>query len=68
MKRPIRVPLQLSESLHKRLNMYALAASAAGVSLLALPQAEAKVIYTPANIKINPYHWYYLDINHDGGP
>ena len=46
MQRP-RTPSQLSESLHQRLNSYALAASAAGVGMLALAQpAEAKIVYT----------------------
>ena len=51
MKLPTRVPSQVSESLHKRLNAYALAASAAGLGVLAFaPPAEAKIVYTPANI------------------
>ena len=55
----------LSESVHHRLNMYALAASAAGVGVLALARpAEAKIIYTPANQSIGPIT--YLDLNHDG--
>jgi hypothetical protein len=67
MKRPVRVPKQVSESLHHRLNSYAIVASAAGVGLLALAQpAEARIIYTPANIKLRPNRSYYLDINHDG--
>jgi hypothetical protein len=45
----------LSESMHRRLNMYTLAASAAGVSLLACsPPAEAKVIFTNTWIPITP--------------
>jgi hypothetical protein len=45
-----RTTQHLSESLHKRLNAYALAASAAGVGVLALAQpAQAKIIYTPKN-------------------
>jgi hypothetical protein len=40
-------PSKLSDSIHQQLNMYALAASAAGVSVLTLAQqAEAKIIYT----------------------
>src|SRR5579872_3598734 len=67
MKRPARTPAQLPESLHKRLSAYALAAGAAGVSVLALVEpADAKIIYTPANIKIRAYQHYYLEINHDG--
>jgi len=46
MKRPARVPSQLSESLHKRLNAYALAASAAGVGLLALTPPSGYMLAT----------------------
>ena len=50
MKRPARVPAQLSQSLNQRVHAYALAASAAGVGVLALAQpAEAKIVYTPAH-------------------
>jgi hypothetical protein len=57
----------LSVSIHQQLNMYALAASAAGVGILALAQAaEAKIIYTHANVSINPHVPYKLDLNHDG--
>jgi len=45
MKRPARVPSHLSESLHKRLSAYVLAASAAGAGMLALAQpAEARIV------------------------
>jgi hypothetical protein len=57
-----------SSSLHRRLNSYALAATAAGVGMLALARAaEAKIIYTPANIQI-PVNGglIELDLNHDG--
>jgi hypothetical protein len=67
MKRTSRTPSNLSESLHHRLNAYALAASAAGVGMLALAQpAEAKVIYTSVHIHIPPAQNYRLDINQDG--
>src|SRR5271170_1666695 len=57
----------LPESLNQQLNMYALAASAAGVGLLALsPPAEAKIVYTPANIHILVNTGFSLDVNHDG--
>jgi hypothetical protein len=47
MKRPRRIASSLSESVQRQLNMYALAASAAGVSLLALASpAEGRIIYT----------------------
>jgi hypothetical protein len=47
--------------------MYALAASAAGVSLLALvPSADARIIYTKAYQVIGRNGVYSLDLNHDG--
>jgi len=56
----------LSDSLHHRLNMYALAASAAGVGMLAVAQpAEAKIIYTKTHMVIAGAEQYYLDLNHD---
>lgn len=68
MLRPRR-PSALTEALHPQLNLYTLAASAAGVNLLALAQpAEAKIVYTKADIRISPYalHHYGIDLNHDG--
>jgi hypothetical protein len=57
----------LSDSTTRQLNTYALAASAAGVGVLALTQpAEAKVVYTPAHHVINASQTYSLDLNHDG--
>jgi hypothetical protein len=58
---------QLSDSMHSRLNMYALAATAAGVASLALPQAvEAKIVYHAAHVTLDgPYP---LDVNQDGIP
>ena len=58
----------LSESVQQYLNMYALAASAAGVSLLALAQpAEGRIVYTPANIKITENGGLIsFDLDHDG--
>jgi hypothetical protein len=57
----------LSESIHHRLNVYALAASAAGVGALALAQpCEAKIIYTKADHIIGANQTYRLDLNHDG--
>jgi hypothetical protein len=59
----------LSDSLHQQLNKYALAAGAAGVSLLALAQpSDAKVVYTPANVVLNARSAFLLDLNHDGVP
>jgi hypothetical protein len=46
--------------------MYALAAGAAGVGLLALtPSAHGKIVYTPAHVKIAPFGYVRLDLNHD---
>jgi hypothetical protein len=56
----------LSRSVHHRLNAYCLAATAAGVGLLALAvPAGARIVYTPANMKIPPGS-VPLDLNHDG--
>ncbi|HWY58998.1 MAG TPA: hypothetical protein VNZ03_31335 [Terriglobales bacterium] len=63
--RPTRTPANLSKSMHHQLSAYALAASAAGVGILALPQpAAAKIVYTPAHTHINGD--LSLDLNHDG--
>jgi hypothetical protein len=67
MARPSRKPSNLSESMSKRLNSYALAASAAGVSLLALAQPlDAEIVYTKAYRHIPPKTAFNLDLNHDG--
>jgi hypothetical protein len=65
--RPPRIPSKFPESVHKRLNAYALAAGAAGVGVLALANsAEAKIIYTPAHVKLTSSCGCLLDLNHDG--
>jgi len=57
----------LSASINHQLNEYALAASAAGVALLALaPPAEAKIIYTPAHVTVVFGQPVPMDLNHDG--
>lgn len=54
-------------SVRHRLHTYTLAASAAGVTMLALaPLGEAEIIYTPANLQIHPIGTYTLDVNNDG--
>lgn len=67
-RRSGRTSSTLPQSTHQRLNMYALAAGAAGVSVLALaPIADAKVVYTPVHVSIlGPRGLYNLDFNHDG--
>jgi hypothetical protein len=59
---------KLSEPINQRLNMYALAAGAAGVGILASAHpAEAKIVYTPSHIRINVNGALVnLDLNHDG--
>jgi hypothetical protein len=51
----------------RRLSAYALAASAAGVGILALAQpAEGEIIYTKAHKHIGPNSTLHLDLNQDG--
>ena len=58
---------KLSDSVHRQLNSYALAAGAAGVGILALvPRSQAKVVYTAAHITIPGFTPVPLDLNHDG--
>jgi len=62
-----RKPSALSRSTRQQLNSYALAASAAGVSVLALARAsEAKVIYTETHQVTHARVPLYIDLNHDG--
>jgi hypothetical protein len=64
-----REAVRLSGSVQQQLNMYALAATAAGVGVLALAQpSEARIIYTPAHHRIGPNQTYEIDLNHDGKP
>jgi hypothetical protein len=57
----------LSEAVHQQLNAYALAASATGVTLLALSQpSDAKIVYTPVHKIIGKNTSYQLDLNRDG--
>jgi hypothetical protein len=61
MKRPAKEPSKLSDSVHHQLSMYALAASAAGVGMLALAQpAESKIVYTPLHTVLHAGDHYYL--------
>lgn len=64
-----RSPQQTTDSLKNRMNAYALAAGAAGVSMMALAQpAKAEIVFTPsdANLPLNQY--ISIDLNHDGMP
>jgi len=54
-------------SIRLHLHTYTLAATAAGVTMLALvPLGEAEIIYTPANLQISPIGTYTLDVDNDG--
>ena len=65
-RRVCKTTAKLSKSTHLQLEMYALAASAAGVGVLALAQpAEGKIVYTPTNKQIGPHQEVQLDLNHD---
>jgi hypothetical protein len=64
-----RSKLQLSQSFNNKLNAYALAAGAAGVSVLAMIQpSEAEIIFTPADETFPSNQNAILDLNHDGVP
>jgi hypothetical protein len=69
MERPLRrknTPDRIAQSLQQRLNLYALAAGAAGAGLLAVPQAlEAEVVFTPTHIRLTNGK-LPIDLNHDG--
>ncbi len=57
----------ISDSLHRQLDVYTLAASAAGVSVLALAgTSEAKVVYTETHQVTSARVPLYIDVNHDG--
>ena len=65
-----RKTFSFSNSIQQRLNGYALAASAAGVGLVALAQpADARIVYTPAHewIRVNG-GLFPIDLNRDGTP
>jgi hypothetical protein len=72
MRRPTgksRKAVTLSKPLHRDLTLYALAASAAGVSVLVLSQpAEAQIVYTPAHEGIGRNGRMLIDLNHDEIP
>jgi hypothetical protein len=62
-----RKKFKVSDSLERRLNTYALLASAAGMSVLTLAQAsEAEVIYTQTNQVTHTGLPLFIDLNHDG--
>lgn len=57
----------LTAPLQRRLNAYALAASATGAAVLALtPASAAEIVYTPANAMVTRNGSLSLDVNNDG--
>jgi len=70
MKRPTnrqKTASNLPESLYLQLDMYAVAATAAGVGMLALAQpSEAKIIYTPKHVVVAPSQHYDIDFENNG--
>jgi hypothetical protein len=67
MPRSRKTRTNLTASTNHRLNSYALAAGAAGVSLVALAQpSEAEIVYTPAHGVASRHASYALDLNNDG--
>jgi hypothetical protein len=62
-----RPPTNLPAPIRQQVSLYALAAGAAGVGILALAEpAEAEIVYTPAHVTIAPNRTVGLDLNHDG--
>ena len=62
-----KTPANLSELTHRQLSAYALAATAAGVSVLALVHAASgKIIYTKTNVHVFDKLGYPLDLNNNG--
>ena len=70
MSETARKQVNLSDSLHRQLNSYAIAATAAGVGALALAQPtnlEAKIVYTHTHVVVGPKGGQYaLTLNHNG--
>jgi hypothetical protein len=67
MTRATRSRANLTDSVNRKLNMYALAAGATGVGALALAQpAEARIVYTRTHQVTSPNQVLSIDLNHDG--
>ena len=67
MTRATRPRANLTDSVNRKLNMYALAAGATGVGALALAQpAEARIVYTRTHQVTSPQQVLAIDLNHDG--
>ncbi len=63
----LRTPARLSDSVHRQLNRYALAVSAAGAGLLSVPAAQSEIVYTPAHVKMDKVNGFYpIDFDNNG--
>jgi hypothetical protein len=60
---------ELPQPLHKKIDLYTLAAGAAGVGMLALAHpAQAKIVYTAKTLDMTVPNIYEVDLNNDGKP
>jgi hypothetical protein len=60
-------PSQLAANIRQQLNLYAIAAGAAGFAMIAGAQAaDAEIVYTPEHEVILTNQTFSLDLNHDG--
>lgn len=67
--RESRTAQQTADLLKSRMNAYALAAGAAGVTMLALAQpATAEIVFTPSDAILPLNQYISIDLNHDGAP
>lgn len=67
--RTYRKAATLSPLLRRKVDLYTLAASAAGVGMLALAHpAQAEIVYTKANESLDIPNIYPIDLNNDGKP
>jgi hypothetical protein len=63
----VKTPSTLLDLFRKNLDVYSLAAGAAGLGIFASASpAQARVVFTPAHVVITPDHTFLLDLNHDG--
>jgi hypothetical protein len=63
---PARKEKHLGKALDKKLAAYVTVATAAGVAMLAAPDAAAEIRYTPVHVLVASGATYWIDFNHDG--
>lgn len=61
------VSIPLTHSINHRMNLYALAAGAAGLGMFAASAADAEIVYTPKYVRLTNGQ-LPIDINNDGSP